>query len=94
MLDFPKTHTDYLSLHVYVGNPDNDFGEFLTSSLTLGSGSRPPKASLLPRLADSPTAARSTLRGMSGTCGTARVCAGQEEETPGQCPIAGRFPLC
>src|SRR5215471_1906582 len=36
VLDFLKTHADYLSLHMYVGNPNNDFGEFLTSSLTLG----------------------------------------------------------
>jgi alpha-L-arabinofuranosidase len=35
VLDFLKTHADYLSLHMYVGNPANDFGEFLTSSLTL-----------------------------------------------------------
>jgi len=36
VLDFLKTHADYLSLHMYVGNPNNDFSEFLTSSLTLG----------------------------------------------------------
>ena len=35
VLDFLKTHADYLSLHMYVGNAANDFGEFLTSSLVL-----------------------------------------------------------
>ena len=35
VLDFLKTHADYLALHMYVGNSANDFGEFLTSSLTL-----------------------------------------------------------
>ena len=35
VLDFLKTHADYLSMHMYVGNAANDFGEFLTSSLTL-----------------------------------------------------------
>jgi alpha-N-arabinofuranosidase len=34
-LDFLKTHADYLSLHMYVGNPENDFGDFLASSLVL-----------------------------------------------------------
>jgi len=35
VLEFLKTHADYLSMHMYVGNTANDFGEFLTSSLTL-----------------------------------------------------------
>ena len=34
-LDLLKTHADYLSMHMYVGNTANDFGEFLTSALTL-----------------------------------------------------------
>lgn len=35
VLDFLKTHADYLSMHMYVGNPQNNFGEFLASSVTL-----------------------------------------------------------
>ncbi|PWU00752.1 MAG: alpha-N-arabinofuranosidase [Terriglobia bacterium] len=35
VLDFLKTHADYLALHMYVGNTANDFGEFLATSLTL-----------------------------------------------------------
>jgi alpha-L-arabinofuranosidase len=35
VLDFLKTHADYLSLHMYVGNRANDFGEFLTNNLLL-----------------------------------------------------------
>lgn len=35
VLDFLKTHADYLSLHMYVGNAANNFGDFLASSLTL-----------------------------------------------------------
>jgi alpha-L-arabinofuranosidase len=35
VLDFLKTHADYLSLHMYVGNASNDFGEFLANSLLL-----------------------------------------------------------
>jgi alpha-N-arabinofuranosidase len=35
VLDFLKTHADYLALHMYVGNNANNFGEFLTSSITL-----------------------------------------------------------
>jgi alpha-N-arabinofuranosidase len=35
VLDFLKTHADYLSMHMYVGNSANKFGDFLASSLTL-----------------------------------------------------------
>ncbi len=35
VLDFLKDHADYLSLHMYVGNPDNDFGDFMASSMEL-----------------------------------------------------------
>jgi alpha-N-arabinofuranosidase len=35
VLDFLKNHADYLSLHLYVGNAENDFGEFMASSLEL-----------------------------------------------------------
>jgi alpha-N-arabinofuranosidase len=35
VLEFLKPQVDYLSLHMYVGNTANDFGEFLTSSINL-----------------------------------------------------------
>ena len=35
ILTYLRRHADYLSLHTYVGNPQNNFGEFLTSSLDL-----------------------------------------------------------
>jgi alpha-N-arabinofuranosidase len=35
VLEYLKNHADYLSLHLYVGNPQNDFGEFMASSLEL-----------------------------------------------------------
>jgi len=35
VLDYLKHHVDYLSLHTYVGNSDNNFGEFLASSVEL-----------------------------------------------------------
>ncbi len=35
VLDFLKTHADYLSMHMYVGNTANNFDDFLASSLTL-----------------------------------------------------------
>lgn len=35
VLEYLKNHVDYLSLHTYVGNPENDFGEFLASSMML-----------------------------------------------------------
>jgi len=36
VLEFLREHADYLSLHTYVGNPHNDFGDFLASSVELG----------------------------------------------------------
>jgi alpha-N-arabinofuranosidase len=35
VLDHLKQHADYLSLHLYVGNRDNDFGDFMASSVEL-----------------------------------------------------------
>jgi len=35
VLDYLKRHADYLAIHMYVGNPDNDYYEFLTSSVDL-----------------------------------------------------------
>ena len=35
ILEYLKRHADYLSLHTYVGNPNNDFGEFMASSIEL-----------------------------------------------------------
>jgi len=35
VLDYLKRHVDYLSLHMYVGNRDNNFGEFMASSVEL-----------------------------------------------------------
>ncbi|MEO8132270.1 MAG: alpha-L-arabinofuranosidase C-terminal domain-containing protein, partial [Bryobacteraceae bacterium] len=35
VLQFLKRHADYLSLHMYVGNRDNDFSEFMASSVNL-----------------------------------------------------------
>ena len=35
VLDYLKRHVDYLAIHMYVGNRDNDYYEFLTSSIDL-----------------------------------------------------------
>lgn len=35
VLDYLKTHVDYLSLHMYVGNRDNNYYEFLANSVDL-----------------------------------------------------------
>jgi alpha-L-arabinofuranosidase len=35
VLEYLKNHADYLSLHTYVGNAQNDFGDFLASSVEL-----------------------------------------------------------
>ena len=35
VLEYLKHHADYLSLHTYVGNPENNYEEFMASSLEL-----------------------------------------------------------
>ena len=35
VLEYLKRHADYLSLHMYVGNPTNNFSEFMASSVEL-----------------------------------------------------------
>jgi alpha-L-arabinofuranosidase len=35
VLEFPRQHADYLSIHMYVGNRNNDFGDFMASSVEL-----------------------------------------------------------
>ena len=35
ILEYLRRHADYLSLHIYVGNQDNNFGEFMASSVEL-----------------------------------------------------------
>ena len=37
VLEYLKNHADYLSLHMYVGNPQNDFADFVASSMELSS---------------------------------------------------------
>lgn len=35
VLDFLKDHADYIAIHRYVGNPENNFGDFLANSVEL-----------------------------------------------------------
>jgi alpha-N-arabinofuranosidase len=35
VLDFLKEHADYLAIHRYVGNPQNNYGDFMASSMDL-----------------------------------------------------------
>ncbi len=37
VLDYLKNHVDYLAIHLYVGNPQNDYEDFIASSLELGT---------------------------------------------------------
>lgn len=37
VLEYLANHADYLSLHMYVGNPQNDYADFVASSLELAS---------------------------------------------------------
>jgi len=35
VLEYLKNHADFLAIHMYVGNPDNNFGEFMANSVEL-----------------------------------------------------------
>ena len=43
ILEHLKRHIDYLAIHLYVGNRDNDYYEFLTSSVDLDDRIKLPK---------------------------------------------------
>jgi alpha-N-arabinofuranosidase len=36
VMEFLRDHADYLAIHMYVGNPDNNFGDFMANSVDLG----------------------------------------------------------
>lgn len=40
ILEYLKDHADYLSMHMYVGNPKNDYYDFLANSLQLAERTR------------------------------------------------------
>lgn len=40
ILEYLKRHADYLSLHTYTGNPNNDFAEFMASSREIDNRTR------------------------------------------------------
>ncbi len=54
VLDYLKNHADYLSLHMYVGNAENDFGEFLASSVELAQRTKIAEGIIREALAGTP----------------------------------------
>lgn len=54
VLEYLKDHADYLSLHMYVGNSENDFGEFMASSVELGQRTKIAEGIIGEALAGSP----------------------------------------
>jgi len=54
VLEYLKHHADYLSLHTYVGNRDNNFSEFMASSLELDDRTRIAKGIIAAALNDEP----------------------------------------
>ena len=77
VLEYLKNHVDYLSLHMYVGNPANDFGDFLASSSSSTTRIKTAEGIIdaRPCPAD-PQAAKSISPGTSGTSGIARAATG------------------
>jgi alpha-N-arabinofuranosidase len=54
VLDFLKRHADYLALHLYVGNRENDYYEFLASSRDLDNRTRIAEGTINAALATEP----------------------------------------
>ena len=54
VLSYLKDHADYLSLHMYVGNTENDFGEFLASSIELTQRTKIAEGIIREALAETP----------------------------------------
>ena len=54
VLQYLKHHADYLSLHLYVGNPQNDFPAFMASSLELGDRIKVAEGLIREALSDAP----------------------------------------
>jgi alpha-N-arabinofuranosidase len=54
VLDFLKRHADYLALHLYVGNRENDYYEFLASSRDLDQRTRIAEGTINAALATEP----------------------------------------
>lgn len=58
VLDYLKWHTDYLSLHTYVGNPNNDYYEFLASSVGLAERTKTAEGLIRAALSGAPAGRR------------------------------------
>ncbi|MDQ6758699.1 MAG: hypothetical protein M3Z32_02395 [Acidobacteriota bacterium] len=54
VLEYLKRHADYLSLHMYVGNRANDFGEFMASSMELNERIKTAEATIRAALSGEP----------------------------------------
>jgi alpha-N-arabinofuranosidase len=54
VLEHLKTHADYLSMHLYVGNKENNYYEFLASSLDLAAKTRTAEGIINGALASAP----------------------------------------
>lgn len=54
VLEYLKNHISYLSLHMYVGNPENDYYKFLATSLDLAERIEITEGSIKAALADMP----------------------------------------
>jgi alpha-N-arabinofuranosidase len=54
VLEYLKRHADYLALHMYVGNPQNDFGEFMAVSTDLNERIKTAEGTIRAALAGEP----------------------------------------
>jgi alpha-N-arabinofuranosidase len=54
VLEYLKTHADYLSMHLYVGNKENNYYEFLASNLDLADKTRTAEGIIQSALATAP----------------------------------------
>jgi alpha-N-arabinofuranosidase len=61
VLEYLKHHVDYLSMHIYVGNRENQFGEFLASSVEMDRRTKTAEGIIDAALAGEPTSRRISI---------------------------------
>ncbi len=86
VLDYLKDYADYISMHMYVGNPGDDYADFVASPMRWTSASTRLRASSMRRwragsimrpASRRRTATRSISRSTNGMCGTAPAATAQ-----------------
>ena len=73
VLSYLKPHVDYLSLHMYVGNKEDDYYAFQACTVELANRIKVTEGTIAEALSSMPRASPYILPGTNGTSGTGRA---------------------